>query len=104
MKLHLTATETEAVQAAIKNALATGTDWEAPELHHPSEAIIEAVAALGLHKLEGDDDTGPDGFSTNGWQWDWWQRFQWTDGSVWTLSGSGAYGGHEFNRQQEGGE
>jgi hypothetical protein len=46
-------------------------------------------------KLADDQLGGMDGFSTNGWEWDWWQEFE-HDGKRYTLSGSGFLGGHEF--------
>ena len=88
MKLILTDDEKRQVQDGVRRVLAGEKKWDAPDLHFPSTAIIRAVA-----EIEGIVDT--EDFRTNGWQWDWWQDFEF-EGTRFTLSGSGAYGGHAF--------
>lgn len=88
MKLTLTDDEKRQVQDGVRSVLAGEKKWDAPELHFPSMAIIQAVV-----DIEGIIEIGD--FETNGWQWDWWQTFLF-DGQKFTLSGSGAYGGHSF--------
>ena len=87
--MKLTKTEIEDLLPKIKQVLATGEMWEDENLHHPAGAIIKAVLSIeGVKKVE-------DGFSTNGWEYDWWQKFEY-QGKQYVLSGSGWLGGHSF--------
>ena len=98
MKLILTEEEKETVLPHIRRTLMSGETWEGPSMHFPAQAIIDAI--LEIEGMERDtskeeDDDYRDGFSTNGWQWDWWQRFTYK-GVNFVLEGSGYYGGHRF--------
>ncbi len=95
MKLELTATEQDDLLPNIKAVLATGKTWEAKELHHPAGAIIKAVLKIKGMKKGLSNKSANDGFSCNGWEWDWWQHFT-HKGKRYTLSGSGHLGGHSF--------
>lgn len=102
MKLKLTETELAALLPEIKQVLLTGKPWEHETLHHPVRAIVSAILTIrGMERavLE-DGDYGIEGFATNGWQWDWWQDFNY-QGKRYTLSGSGYYGGHSFQLADE---
>lgn len=102
MKLKLTPTETEALLPHIKTVLDTGERWEDENLHHPVDAIVDAILSIpGMKRKKcADPQYGVDGFDTNGWQWDWWQSFSY-EGKDYTLSGSGYYGGHSFGLADE---
>lgn len=90
MKTKLTKPELVSLLPQIKRVLDTGKPWEDEHLHHPVEAIVNAILSIpGIEEKE-------DGFETNGWQWDWWHRFKYK-GKEYTLSGSGYYGGHAFH-------
>lgn len=96
MKLALTKAEIADLLPKIQRVLDTGEEWKDEELHHPAGAIVDAVLEIkGMKKHDGDEDSS-DGFSTNGWQWDWWQEFE-HNGKRYTLSGSGHHGGHSFH-------
>ena len=98
MKLHLTDAEKAQILPQIQAVLDGGPDWDAPDLHQPVEAIVEAILSIpGVERqpLE-DPEYGIVGFSTNGWQWDWWQEFK-HNGKRFTLAGSGYYGGLNFH-------
>jgi hypothetical protein len=100
MKQKLTTEETEALLPHIKTAMETGKKWEDKSLHHPAGAIIDAVLSIpGVKKDESDEDSS-EGFSTNGWQYDWWQQVTYK-GKRFTLEGSGYYGGHKFYTSDE---
>lgn len=102
MKTKLTQDEKDVLLPHIKGVL-NGDDkrWEDKNLHHPAGAIIDAITKIkGVEKKESEDDCGQDGFDTNGWQYDWWQRFSYK-GKDYTLSGSGYYGGHSFGPSDE---
>ncbi len=85
----------------IKSVLAGGPDFES-DLHFPVGDLIEGVkgAIPGIEEKEDDSDNGADGFSSNGWQWDWWQRFQY-EGKTYILSGSGWHGGTSFSSEED---
>ncbi len=101
MKLNLTSQEATEIDLAVREVFTTGHRWEAPLLHHPAGALIKTIAKIrGVTKVEQDSDNGPDGFSTNGWEWDWWQRFGYK-GKNYILSGSGHLGGHSFGLEDE---
>lgn len=93
VKLTLTEEEKKVVQHGVRRVLANGGQWHAPKLHHPSLAIIAAVA-----EIDGMIDT--EDTQTNGRQWDWWHDFKF-NGTRYTLSGSGAHGGHSFHVADE---
>lgn len=98
MKTQLTPSESEALLPHIRRVLETGEPWRDDQLHHPVEAIVEAVLTIpGMARKEIPDGRyGIEGFDTNGWQWDWWQHFSY-GGKEYTLSGSAYYGGHGFH-------
>lgn len=98
MKKNLTPKETQDLIANIQRVLDTGKPWADPKLHHPVEAIVNAVLSIpGMKRKPIEDGRyGIEGFDTNGWQWDWWQDFSYK-GKAYTLAGSGYYGGHSFN-------
>lgn len=99
MKTKLTETESAALLPKIKRVLETGEAWEDEQLHHPVEAIVDAILTIpGMARKDLGEDAryGIEGFDTNGWQWDWWQHFT-CQGKEYTLSGSGYYGGHTFH-------
>lgn len=103
MKTQLTKAELDLLLPKIIQVLKTGKGWEAKEMHHPACAIIAAVESIdGVVKETGDDekDDSRGGFATNGWQWDWWQKFSYK-GKKYTLCGSGFYGGHAFHIADE---
>lgn len=62
----------------------------------PSTAfdIIENV--LGLEQTSDLD--------TNGWQWDFWQHYEDSEGKKFVLSGSGYYGELEFKKDTDNGK
>lgn len=96
MKTELTNEEMAELLPHIKRVLETGKSWCGVKCHYPACAIINAILSIkGMAKHEGDDDA-PEGFSTNGWQWDWWQEFVYKR-KRYTLSGSGYHGGHAFH-------
>jgi len=97
MKTRLEPEEKLLIIPEIKAVLDGADTWEAPQLHFPVEAITNAILEIpGVKKAELEDPTyGIDGFDTNGWQWDWWQTFEYS-GQRFVLSGSGYYGGHSF--------
>lgn len=101
MKTELTKDEKAVVYAAVTDAITNGKKWSAPQLHYPVSALIAAVEEIGLVKHEREYDTGPDGFSTNGWQYDWWQGLKDANGVIWVLAGSGYYGGLSFFKDEE---
>lgn len=82
------------IHEAISKVLETGEGWEDESLHFPVGELVDVVSHLGLIKDE-------DGFDTNGWQWDWWQRFTDKKGQLWILAGSGYYGGVSFAKEEE---
>jgi hypothetical protein len=88
MKLKLTKRESIVVTEAVKRVFETGETWEAEKLHHPAGAIIKTIESIEGVEKEGD-------FSSNGWDWDWWQNFTYDEKSF-TLFGSGHHGGHSF--------
>lgn len=98
MKLKLTTEEKVALLPKIQAVINTGKPWEDKQLHYPVEAIVQAILSIqGMKRKELDDPRyGIKGFDTNGWQWDWWQKFA-HNGKEYTLSGSGYYGGHAFH-------
>jgi len=98
MKSKLTKEETAFLIPKIQEVLKTGEEWIDEDLHHPVEAIVGAVLSIsGMKRRTSDDPSyGVDGFETNGWQWDWWQQFEYK-GKPYTLSGSGYHGGHSFS-------
>jgi hypothetical protein len=101
MKLNLTEGEKAEVLPHIRHTLASGEAWEGPSMHFPVQAIIEAILEIeGVErdKSKDEDCDYRDGFSTNGWQWDWWQLFT-HKGVTFVLSGSGYYGGHRFYKE-----
>jgi hypothetical protein len=103
MKTKLTPVEMSTLVPCIIKVLETGKPWEAEEMHHPAGAIIAAVLSIGGIKKpsrEEDGDGSNEGFSTNGWQYDWWQKFTYRDKNY-TLSGSGFLGGHSFHLSDE---
>lgn len=102
MKYKLTEIETGALLPHIKAVIETGKPWEDENLHHPVEAIAEAILSIPGVKRKALDEAsyGIDGFDTNGWQWDWWQHFE-HGGKEYVLSGSGYYGGHAFHLADE---
>ena len=97
MKEKLTKAEADALLPHIKVVLETGKEWEDEQLHHPVEAIVNTILSIpGMARKPLEDaPCGIEGFDTNGWQWDWWQNFEYK-GKSYTLSGSGYYGGHSF--------
>lgn len=97
MKTKLTKPEKAELLPKLRAVLDTGKAWEDATMHHPAGAIIAAVLELqGIEKAKSEDgERGSDGFDSNGWQWDWWQRFN-HNGKTYVLSGSGHYGGHSF--------
>lgn len=101
MKLKLTDAEKKEAHSTVAAVFAGGERWETDEIHHPAGAFIEAIEEIpGVTKVENENDTGRDGFSTNGWEYDWWQRFGY-QGKNYILSGSGYYGGHSFGLEDE---
>ncbi|EDY16700.1 hypothetical protein CfE428DRAFT_5813 [Chthoniobacter flavus Ellin428] len=84
----------------IKRVLKTGKRWESKSFHFPAEVIIDLVLSIEGMAKGPDTDDARDGFSTNGWQWDWWQTFIY-QGRSYTLGGSGFYGGHTFGLTDE---
>ena len=101
MKRKLTAEEKQWLHEAISEVMATGTPLKDEARHLPVMALVAACEEMGLTKHEFESDDGRDGFSSNGWQWDWWQRFKSQDGRLWCLSGSGYYGGICFDFADE---
>lgn len=100
IKIKLTKSETDDLLPQIKKVLQTGKPWKGEKLHHPAQAIIFAVLTIdGMEKDESEEDSN-EGFTTNGWQYDWWQAFT-HGGKKYTLSGSGYYGGHSFGPADE---
>ena len=62
--------------------------------------MIDAILEIkGMVKDDSNQDKN-EGFETNGWEWDWWQDFN-HEGRAYTLSGSGYYGGHEFELNED---
>jgi len=95
MKLKLTSKEKSDLLPKIHSVIDTGKPWEGKQLHYAAGAVIDAVLSIpGMKKKASDDAV--EGFETNGWQWDWWQKFS-HKGVDYTLSGSGYYGGHGFH-------
>ena len=86
MKRELTKEEKDYLIQNIMSVLETGEEWEDEIFHQPVGAIIQA-----LEEIDG-VEVDEDGFDTNGWQWDWWQRFNY-NGKVFALFGSGWNGG-----------
>jgi hypothetical protein len=99
MKTKLNDDELAALLPKIKTALETGKEWVDENLHYPAGAIIDAVQCIEGVEIDRDSDA-PQGFGTNGWEWDWWQAFTY-QGKKYTLSGSGYYGGHRFGLSDE---
>ncbi len=96
MKDKLTIPELEALLPKIQRVLDTGKPWEDKTLHHPAGAITTAMLGIkGMARCDSDAESN-EGFTANGWQYDWWQEFTY-NGKRYTLSGSGYYGGHAFN-------
>ena len=97
MKDQLTEQEKQYLLPKIEAVLETGKEWENEKLHHPVEAIVNAILTIpGMERKPREDaHCGIVGFDMNGWQWDWWQDFSYR-GKSYTLSGSGYYGGHSF--------
>jgi len=57
--------------------------------HYPAGALISAIKEIdGVSEVD-------DGWTCNGWEWDWWREFD-CKGVRYTLSGSGYYGGHKL--------
>ena len=95
MKTKLTPAEKSDLLPKVMAVLETGEPWEDKGIHHPAGAIIDALLTIkGMARKETQDGNG-EGFTTNGWQYDWWQHFSYL-GRGYTLSGSGYYGGHSF--------
>jgi hypothetical protein len=76
-----------ALLKGVQTVLETGKEWKDPTLHLPVELAIEAISDSGFENL--------DNFETNGWDYDWWQSFEYV-GKRYTLHGSGYYGGLSF--------
>ena len=99
MKTKLTPAEITDLVPHIMRVLGTGERWNDESLHLPAGAIIDAVLSIkGMKRRENDDD--PRGFSTNGWEWHWWQALTY-EGKDYTLDGDGYYGGHSFGLSDE---
>lgn len=97
----MTNLEKAALRQIIQGVLDTGKPWNDKYVHYPAEEAIKVVLAIkGAKKLKGGEGDDGEGFSTNGWQWDWWQEFTY-QGQNYTLGGSGYYGGHSFNLSDE---
>lgn len=96
MKDKLTSTESAQLLSHINSVLKTGKPWKDEKLHHPAGAAIAAVLTIGGMAKNTTEEGNREGFSTNGWQYDWWQEFT-HNGKEYTLSGSGYYGGHSFH-------
>jgi len=79
----------------IRETIATGAAWSDQGAHFPADHLITAILAIDGMKKDDSDEDSSDGFTTNGWDWDWWQAFE-REGQFYTLSGSGYYGGHRF--------
>lgn len=93
--MKLTQQQKENLIPQIKRVLETGEEWEDDQIHFPAKAIIDALESIeGLKRDNSDEDTN-DGFSFNGWAYDWWQAYTYK-GKMYTLTGSGYYGGHSF--------
>ena len=100
MKTTLTDDEKSHIIPLIQAVLDGGERLDAPDLHYPTGALIDAILEIpGVTKNEDDEDSN-EGFSTNGWQYDWWQQFR-HDGKDYLLSGSGFYGGHTFEQEYQ---
>lgn len=97
MKLELTESEITELLPKIQAVLNGDGDWEDESAHFPVGAIASAILTIpGVTRApRRDPEYGIEGFATNGWQWDWWQDFE-HEGTRYTLSGSGYYGGHAF--------
>ncbi len=85
----------------IQRVLETGEKWEDGDLHYPVEKIVNTMLSIpGMKRSEEEGDYAIEGFSTNGWQWDWWQYFKY-NGKKYILSGGGYFGGHAFELESE---
>lgn len=100
MKTKLTKQERDLLLPNVAHVLITGEAWESKTLHFPAGAIIDAVLTLNGMAKDTSDGESNEGFSTNGRQWDWWQKFV-HEGKKYTLSGSGYHGGHSFHVADE---
>ena len=72
-----------------------------PEYKDPHIAVAPATVqkfaeSLGWKHIEPEDGGA---LTTNGWQWDWWMRFD-KDGKSFTASGSGFYGGFTIHETE----
>jgi hypothetical protein len=98
MKLKLNPEETAALLPHIHSVLATGEPWTDETLHHPAEAIISTLLQIrGLRRACSPE--AKNGFSTNGWEYDWCQEVLYKK-KKYILLGSGFYGGHSFERSE----
>ena len=103
MKRKLTKPELAKLLPKIQSVLETGVQLEDGKLHYPAGAIIDAVMQIpGIKKADTPEEWGggQDGFSTNGWEWDWVQHFSYA-GKLFILTGSGYNGGHSFEPDDE---
>lgn len=94
--MKLSMAEKQILIPQIERVLSTGEAWDDDTLHFPAGAAIDAVMTIkGVSKKKTEKGNG-EGFETNGWSYDWWQKFVYK-GKSYTLGGSGYYGGHTFN-------
>lgn len=101
MKFKLKKEEEKSLLENIRRVLETGKNWEKKNLHYPADAIINTVLKIpGVKKPAKVGDLWYEGFETNGWELDWWQKFTFK-GKDYTLRGSGYYGGHAFHVADE---
>jgi len=101
MKTILTKSEHSFITTLVEKTIKSGKRWESDDMHHPAGAIIDAVLSIkGMEKQQDPDSSNGEGFETNGWSYDWWQKFVYK-GKYYTLSGSGYYGGHSFGLSDE---
>lgn len=82
------------IQNNIRNVLdGRTTEWVAKNEYYPLMALDAAILEIdGVTLIDRD---------TNGWQWDYWQYYEF-NGKTFTLSGSGYYGGHAFREKEQG--
>lgn len=93
----LTKEQKDIILPHIMSVLDNGVSWEDQSLHFPVDDLVGAILEIEgvTRSVLSDPEYGIDGFETNGWQWDWWQTFEF-QGAKYTLRGSGYYGGHSF--------
>jgi len=98
--MNITTGNIEHVKSQVLKCLSEGTKWEDKEAYFPPDKIIPAILEIaGVAKDEDSDPDSNEGFSTNGWDYDWWQSFIYNEKSY-ILSGSGYYGGHSFEADE----